>query len=393
MLTISTLEDELSRHGKFCILDWLLAQNLLCYSDYEAWRYGNLETLDKKIDLDNDKLNALFMACEKHAKALGLTTQSQEHYSWRGHGGGILSTSNKRDTHKQLTQHWLRPQDLPQLDLFMDNSTVIAENTLLRALGGRQWQEANKQLQLLTQLHPAHQRLGSYQDLLNYGSHMQSAEQIDSPAIAAELQALQEEVLPLAKEVLGDHARDYLAFAWRRLADNLQSAAFDPAQPALHRSYALRQIPDWTALEHTLNNDPQRYQYPQLIEHLATSAAMLKQPAKALLLWCMLVEKFSTYADTALEENKDQTIYPLWQQFWDLNDGWPVSFFPAFVFLKQPGLIHHLETLPAFENRATLAMIVLLKCRQKRQDEISARETLQNISPALLRLYLQLRSE
>ncbi len=388
MLEISSFERHLSQEGKFCLLDWLLSRNLLAYGDYEAWRLGSLKILDKQIDLEEVALAELMERTEKQAKALGLSSQPQDYYSWQEHSSAILCASSNKDIHQQLTQQWLRPQDLPQLDLFMDNSAVIAENRLLSALGGRQWQQAKQHLTQLTELNPSHQRLGRYQDLLNYGEHMQVNEIIDSDAISAELQGLEQEVCPLAKEALGASARDYLACAWRRIADNLQGMTFNAQQPHLHQSYALGQIPDWTALEQSLSEEPLLYQHPQLMEHLGTTYSMLKQGVKSLLLWCQMIAHHNDYAETVIEQHTEQAIYPLWQQFWELDDDWPTAFFPAFVLFKQPGLIHHLSEFPVLENPATQAMAKLLHCRQRGEDEIAAREQLQKVSPALLRLFL-----
>ena len=65
MLQLSTVEDELSRQGYFSLFDWLLAQNLLAYADYEAWRYGHIDTLDGCFQLDEKELDELFSASKR----------------------------------------------------------------------------------------------------------------------------------------------------------------------------------------------------------------------------------------------------------------------------------------------------------------------------------------
>ena len=391
MLQLSSIEQAVTHHSYFCLLDWLLEENIIAYGDYEDWRYGKLATLEQQIQIDNTELNQLFLDAEKHAKSLGLCNDLQDYYSWHSEALQPLRTADNKDKHQHLSQHWLRPQDLPQLDLFMDNSAVIAENMLSDALAGRQWMQAQQQLAQLSALNPNHQRLGRYQDILNYGEHIQAMPKIETAEISAEFYGLQQEVAPLAKEILGAGARDYLAFAWRRIANNLANTSFDPAHPQIHRSYALLQIPDWQAIVDTLGNDEQRYQYPQLLETLSTSYAMQHKAAQALLLWCLLAEKHSDYFEEAIETQKSLPIFTLWDNFWELNDGWPSSFFTAFVLLKQPGLIHHKEECNQLESRSSQAMINLLHSRLSNENEIPAREQLQAVSPALLRLYLELR--
>lgn len=391
MLELSVLEKDITQHSYFCLLDWLLAENHIAYSDYEAWRYCKLTTLDQQITLENSELIVLFETTEKYAKSLGLCNDLQDYYSWDSESLRLLSAANNKEKHKRLTQHWLRPQDLPQLDLFMDNSAAIAENTLADALAGRQWTQAKQNLKKLTELNPSHHRLGLYQDLLNYGEHMHANERIEKASIEGEFCGLQQEVSPLAKEILGNAARDYLAFAWRRIADNLIDVPFDPSLPKIHRSYALLQIPDWPAIEHDLVKNTQLYYLPELMETLSSSYFMQHQSAKAMLLWCAMVEKHPLYFEDAIERHKNHTTYPLWEKFWELNDGWPVSFFSAFILINEPGLIHYKDEIDMLESRNSRAIINLLQCRNAGENEIPARKQLQNVSPALLRLYLELR--
>ena len=389
MLTIAIIDQQLSQQGKFCLIDWLLSENLLYYAAYEDWRYGRLETLEPEIQLESQALAELMGAAETHCRALELNREAQDFYRW-DERGGLLLASDRREHQDALTQQWLRSQDLPQRDLFMDNSAVVAENRLREALAGRQFDQAQLELQQLVSLNSQHPHLGAYQDLVNYGQHLRANQQIHgSEALEAELQGLQQEVLPLAQEVLGQGARDYLALAWYRLADNLDGQAFDPAKPQLHRSYALLQIPDWLQLNDCLECAPALYQQPVLLERLANARAALQHREAALLTWCVMMERFSEDAEKAIETRGQGPVAELWDSFWEFNDAWPNDYFPAFILARHPGLLRHLQTIPALERPASQAMIALLKCRQVSEDEIVARERLQDISPVLLRMYLQ----
>ncbi len=68
----------------------------------------------------------------------------------------------------------------------------------------------------------------------------------------------------------------------------------------------------------------------------------------------------------------------------------PVDF-PAWLLLREPGLLHHLDRVdtPVPEGAAFLAMVELLRNRVRGADEVSARKRLQQISSSLLRAYLQ----
>jgi len=70
----------------------------------------------------------------------------------------------------------------------------------------------------------------------------------------------------------------------------------------------------------------------------------------------------------------------------------PVDF-PAWLLLREPGLLHHLDRVdtPVPEGAGFLAMVELLRSRVRGDDEVAARKRLQQTSPLLLRAYLAMR--
>ncbi len=390
-ISIDTIDSQLSQQGYFCLLDWLLQKNLLPYTDYEAWRYGKIQNIDTQLDVSEDMILELISSTDRHARALHLVDSTHDYFSWAETNAKTLQASKTISIHNALTQHWLRKQDLPQLDLFMDNSAVICENEIHEALAARQFQWAEKKLLLLTQLNAKHSKLGAYQDLINYGLHMQSHLILDSEQLSSEINALEKEVIPLARETLATSARDYLAFAWRRLSDFASTLVFNANQPNLHASYALAQIPDWAAALQSLESSPELFRSALLLKRFALCHEYLQHSSEALISWCLLFELDSQAAEIAFAEKESLTLWRLWEDFWDINDGGTKLFFPAFVFIKNPGLIHHLKKFPPLHSASTNAMIDLLNIAHQNGDEIEARKALQNISPALLRLYLTAR--
>jgi len=388
-VNIADIENALAVQGHFCLLEWLLRENYLAYNDYESWRYGKVKTLDKYIPLRAKVLgelaNDISLICDK----LELSAQKNDYFLWgqeqRQHQA-LLSSSDKA-LHEKLSAQWLRAQDLPQMDLFMDNSAVVAENGVLDALAARQFNEAQEQLNRLTELNPKHERLGSYQDLINYGYHMSESE-VEQSAVEEELAALEQEVTPLANEVMKHCARDYLALAWRRLNNTVSSLAFDERQPIIHSSYMLAQIPDWSGALTSIEKERERYSSPTLLLRSALCMEALKRHNETLLLWCLLAEKDGAFAEDAIEKKVSPTLWNLWQDFWELNDAGESRFFSAFIFAKTPGLVHHLKTFPDFTHPNTLAIIAVIHAKLNGKGEIAARKELQNISPALLRLFM-----
>lgn len=391
MIDIAIVDEYMSRQGRFCLIDWLLADNYLHYADYETWRYGELKSLDDVVHIDREMLQILIDNTAEHCRDLGLAPERQELFRWDGDHRVLLMASEDIGRDIALTQCWLRPSDRPQLDLFLDNSAQIAENALLEALTARLFDTAQSHLQSLSELNPDCTRLGGYQDLINYGRHMLANPEIIEEAVDAELQGLQQEVLPLVQEVMGPAARDYLAFSWRRLSNAMQDIPFNPEQPWRHSSSALLKIPDYPAVIECLSADPGLYRQAILLERMAQSFGALHQHENGLIMWCLLMELDADYTEQALDRHQSHRVHALWQDFWDIEDNWSSTLFPAFVLLRQPGLLHHLENFPPLRLPASKTMVVLLRKRFAGEDEISARKELQSISPELLSVYLQRR--
>ena len=390
MIDIVTIDGYLSRQGQFCLIDWLLADNFLRYADYEAWRYGELKSLDDVLQFDRETLQALIDNTDDHCRDLGLVPERQDFFRWDGDHRVFLMASEDNGQNLALTQCWLRPRDRPQLDLFLDNSAQIAENALLEALTARQFDTAQSRLQNLSGLNPDCTRLGGYQDLINYGRHMLVNPEIIEEAVDAELLGLQQEVLPLAQQIMGPTARDYLAFAWRRLSNAMRGIPFNPEQPWRHSSSALLKIPDYPALIECLTADSGLYRQAILLERMAQSFDALHQHENGLILWCLLMELDADYTEQALGRHQSHRVHALWQDFWDVEDNWSSVLFPAYVLARQPGLLPYLENFPPLRSPASKAMVVLLRKWLAGEDEISARRELQAISPELLSVYLEL---
>ena len=390
-ITIAQLEQHLSQQGHFCLIDWFIDQNILSYSDYEAWRHQRVDYIDQRLAIDSEALQILFVESVTFCKQLNLVVEAQTWFSWsdRRHR---LKASRNEVSNTLLTQHWQRAQDCPQLDLFMDNSAVITENEVHHALASRQFDQAQKKLQHLTRINPKHVRLGVYQDLINYGAHAYEARGIAEDALLVEIQGLSEEVEPLAKETLGTLARDYLGFAWRRIGAAMTELPYNAEQEQLHTSYALVQIPDWHGARDSLLAAPQNLDEPSLLHRLALCFEHCHQKSEALLAWCILMERDAVYGEAKLEEQSSALLWPFWQDFWELNDGGQASFFSAYLVARQPSITQHQDKLPPLTAASTKAMVTLIAKHLFGDDEMQEREQLQAISPALLRLYLHVRA-
>lgn len=395
MVDIATVDSQVSQQGQFCLLDWMLSENFIPYAAYEDWRYGRVATLDRAFTLQEDDLQRLLERALQTCRELKLRPESQAFFPWDGQQRNALRISENAERHESLAMRWSAPKDVPQMDLFMDNSAAIAENQMLDALANRQFATAADALQRLTKINPHHSKLGGYQDLINYGLHCVASPNIAAEDLAAEFQGLDQEVTALAGELLGSRRRDFLAFAWRRMADSLRQKSFSAAEPELHCSYAYGQIPDWQALVVCLEQEPQLFESPLLMARLAQGVLQCQQVNAFYLLWGFLFERFAEDGERLIGQ-QGELLVEKWDQFLAFDDEWPAEHFLGFLLIQQPSLAQLLDNLPLLQrvqskNPVNRAALELVRARLAEKDERAAREALQKVSPMMLSCYLNKR--
>lgn len=394
MIDIAAIDAYLSEHGQFCLVDWLLSEGHIAYANYEAWRYGVLPFLTDACSLDTTQLQRLAQTALKACQSLKLQQQPQDYYSW-GSAPTLIAICEQRELHTSLAARYHARRDIPQLDLFMDNSAAIAENQLLDALGNRQIENAQSALNRLSTLNAQHPKLGGYQNLVIYAQHCTHTPDSVEDALEAEWQGLLHEVVPQAKELLGNKSRDYLALAWRRLAAARQLLPTEHLAPALHASFAYAQIPDWVAAIQSLENEPRVFTEPELSVRLAEAFWQQRQLNAFYLIWGLLFDRHSELAETLLNK-KHRPLIEAWDNFLAFDDDWLPQEFLGYLFISHPNLITLLDQLPVFHLAAIVqpanqAVAALLRARNTGSDEKQAREHLKNASPIMLRYLLMRR--
>lgn len=393
LIDIGAVDRFLVEHGSFTVLDWLLAEGTLAYADYAAWRDGKRETLDEVLPLAAADVDQLLSQVDRHGQALHLAAEARDVYTWSTSNPEPLKASKRAEAHRRLVQQWRRANPAPQFDLFMDNAASVAENRLCGTLGGRRFDEAARDLNALSRLDPANKSLGHYQDLINYGHHLNTPAPVDAEGLRAELDGLEQEVQPLARTLLGANARDYLALAWQRLAVALDKLpAPELADDRLHPSYALAQIPDWEAVCRYLNNEPRLLSRPRWLQRLARACRATGKTEPGLLWWLVCIERHPQDSASMLEHCEDPVLARLFADFLSLQTRLkielPESGFPGYVLLRRPGLVHSLGGVAPLERPETVLMVRLIEARRTGADEIALRKSLGEIDLSLLAMYL-----
>lgn len=390
----SLFEQQLLTAGSFSPLHWLLDSGLLAFSAYEQWRNGELDTLDESLSVIKEQLLAMLVQIEGYAKNLGLEAEPHSFYPWQGaRMSQALPISKHAELAEHLGQRWQRSADRMQFDLFMDNSVVVAENQLCDALAAHQWQQAEEACHQLATQSPNHVALSQFEGLIAYGKHIEVNPAVDPTALNEELMGLEQEVMPLARELLRQQARDFLALAWRRLALGLTDQPYDSELPNRHASYAWSQLPDWQRVISSIIATPQWKKDFELVHRLACAYHYSQQSELALLLYCYLVELDEGRAEACFErETTLPRMRSLWQAFTELEVELPTAIFPAYVLIREPGLGLHgsAESAPRFKHSAMAATAELLEQHRLGNDEIQQRQALKAVSPTLLKVYLSM---
>jgi hypothetical protein len=388
MIDIAAIDAHLAQHGQFILLDWLLENGYIAYNDYEQWRDGKLPLLTDAITLKPTQLLKLATEASVQCKKLKLCDEPHPYFSWSGQPQKALRVATNLQLQNAFCKRWLRQQDVPQLDLFMDNSEIITENALCDALANRQFEQAEHLINELSTLNPNNSKLGGYQSLLLYSQHVLDNPILNSVTFEDEFNGLEREVLPLAQKMLQRGARDYLAVAWHRLANNVCQLAYSPHKPKLHQSYCYSQIPDWQSVVNILLDSATTFDHCPLIITLANAFDHLNDHAKARYCWALAFEQFPQHAQEILEAEQPACVIGDWDNFCELEEGWPDVFFAGFILASQPVLIYQSEYFPGFKQLSTQLVAELMAKKLAKDDEIGCRKKLQDYSPSLLRMVM-----
>ena len=396
------VDNQLMSLGSYSPIEWLLEAGHLQYNDYEAWRMGEIDILEKHIQLPSKELIGSLEKAERFCQKLGLTGEPQEYRGWdqnNAHKDLTLSQSPSLST--LLNKQWCRQEDIPQMDLFMDNPSVVTENKLIDALASRQWDDAEKLVDQLYQQDPNHAQLHGYEDLVTFGHHTQEPIDDHVDSIDEERTGLEQEIIPLARQLLQQKSRDYLAPAWQRIAQSLEGYPYNVAYPQSHSSYAWEQMQNWQQVKQCILSDDSYRHHGELLFRLSLAHFYLRKREQSLITLIQLIDLKASHADSELDDSlenflnrhPDTSFMSTWQRFMDLEEEQPFSLFPGWLLLNEPGLSHHIEAgnVQTLKNPSLHAaqQLLIAKNQNNNDAELEARKHLNAISPLLLTVYLR----
>ena len=335
----------LLEQGAFAPLELLLADGRLLYADFEAWRRGEVASLDEVLMGRREAIREELEQAAAYARALGLIEQRPElplapHASV---GARTLRVSDDPRLAALIASRYMPAQSVPQMDLFFDNPVAALINGLVDATAAGNAPEAARQLDRLYAKEPNHPDLPEFDRLL------EALDRATRPIVdcRAELEFLTQ-VAPCAWRMLGGRARDLLVLSWRHLAEALRSIPYSPQAPELHASHAWSQAQAWDEVRASVLAEPQWWCHMPLALRLIESGVRRRRRAEVLSGWFQLCWRAPERVSEALETLKFPDLQALWQRFAEAAEescaaGPPqpaltAADFPAWLLLEEPAL-------------------------------------------------------
>lgn len=399
----------LLEQGAFAPLELLFVTGRLLYTDYEAWRRGEVGRLDEVLMGRRESVRDELEHAAAYARALGLLEQPQELAPALDAAGGTraLRASDDPRLATLLASRYVPARSAPQMDLFFDNPVVALVNGLAHALAAQDAVEAARQLERLYATEPNHPDLPAFDRLLAALSHCGSPI-ADCPG---ELDFLTE-ISPDAWRLLGARARDLLVPLWRHLAEALRSTSYSPEAPMLHASHAWSEAQAWDEVRTSVLGEPSWYRHVPLALRLIESGMRRRRRTEALSGWFQLCWHAPERLPEALEALRFPELHDLWQRFeeegadadakeelFEATRGraaLTAADFPAWLMLDEPALARLLPAeLPigpsAGEEHYRLAhrWIEAREAARRPSDEMALRKALKERQPALFEKLLR----
>ncbi len=404
----------LLEQGAFAPLELLFVTGRLLYSDYEAWRRGEVGRLDEVLMGRRESVREELEHAATYARALGLLEQPQELGPALNApvGTRALRASDDPRLATLLASRYVPARSAPQMDLFFDNPVVALVNGLALALAAQDAVEAARQLERLYATEPNHPDLPAFDRLLDALSH-------PGRPIAdcrGELEFV-EATAPDAWRLLGARARDLLMPLWRHLAEALRSTPYSPDAPMLHASHAWSEAQAWDEVRTSVLGEPSWWRHVPLALRLIESGVRRRRRAEALSAWFQLCWQAPERVPEVLELLRFPELRALWQRFEEgaaveeevaaageaaeplgLAFGQPAltaADFPAWMLLAEPALARLLPAeLPVGTSAGEEHYRLVYRwigAREARHpaDEMALRKALKERQPALFEKLLR----
>ncbi|MBF0436574.1 MAG: hypothetical protein HQL77_14525 [Magnetococcales bacterium] len=369
-----------------------------------SWRHGDVSCLQEVLQGDPQWIDGCLRQAGRMARTLGLAPKTVDscRMDADGHHRG-LRIDNIGDPGREAlyTTHYQRPRSDTggiQLDLFLDTPETMLVNDLIQAVAQHDDKKAAK---LCKQLEKEHPNNGVLEEVRPLIAAIKLGEKLVASPIKG-LKRLREEIIPCAKQALGNLERHFLKPFYRQFDQVLIGQTFDPKHPDAHRSWTLECLENWQSLAECILLEEAWTQHPLLLYRRAHALFQGKRLVASWQVWVQFFWGFPLQAASALENAADKELKRLWLGFSDHKpDIEPdPTLFPAWMLLAQPLLtenrdewLEEIEEKPSHTGRTVFFLLDDLLRAEKSapasSGALSLRRQLKETSPEAFALFLQ----
>ncbi len=328
----------LFEEGKFSVLNWLLREGHLDYTDYRKWRNGEIPYLEDHFKTVIPEIIADLKIARHYAGKLKLGSFSNS----------FIPVTNQKlqfcrcPANELIFSTGYEPaQDRVQMDLFFDSAPACAVNDLVKAIID---QRKDDVLRLMRQLKLL--ALENYQKFDRLLA-LQNELTLSSKSSDRKIKLLLQTVTPLAFDVLGQFANDFLTPLWHMLSVEVADRNFDAEAPDDHLSFTAFKGFQWQQVLSSVIREADWIRQPVLIFRYGEACFRLNKELAGLESWFTLFTTFPAAAETLVGSTCNRLLLQDWQQFNELDPELEASFFPAWIVLKKPALAKNTFTFDA----------------------------------------------
>ena len=280
-----------------------------------------------------------------------------------------------------------------QLDLFKDNPRTVATRQLTEALSARDVEKSRAAIQRLAGLDPHHERVSDAEILV---AVMEAPDPSGQEQGFEWIRSLERDWRPAAETVLGpDGSKDFLAPTWRRIAQAIKAAPFDPSRPERHSSWACLQARDWGGLCRSVREVEGYETAPVLLARLAEAEWRMGERVQAMDHWFTLCWQAPDLFERIVEERAfpAEPLARAWRRALDedMEEEWSPEWFPAWLLLEEPTLARQSATRGGHDaaQRAFAVIRSLLTTHPTDAGQATRRAALKDLHPGLLAVFLK----
>jgi len=319
----------LFEEGKFSVLNWLLREGYLDYNDYQNWRSGENPYLEDHFKVTTPAIIADLEIARRYAGKLKLESFC---HSYTSVTNQTLHFCRSPAHEIIFTTDYEPAQDRLQMDLFFDSAPACAANDLIRAIIDKRGDDVLRLMSQLKSLAPEkHKRFAC---LLALEDELTLSRKSSDRKIKLLLQT----VTPLAFDVLGQFAHDFLTPLWNKLSVEIADRHFDAESPEDHLSFTAFKGFQWQQVLSSITREADWIKQPVLLFRYGEACFKLNKELEGLESWFRLFLTFPEAAESVVESSCNRLLLSDWLHFNELEPELEPVFFPAWMVLKKPAL-------------------------------------------------------